>query len=385
MASSTSFSLSAGNLHNLITVVSVKLKASNYLIWRMQIFPLIQSLQLINHLIDDAPKSTILKESGTISEEALGHVVGMTTAREIKDLTTGATLATGHRKGGLYALEEGGALEALVAIKSGTPEQNGIAERKHRHIVETGLTMLLHAQLPKYLWVDAFTTAVYLINRLPSSVIQMQTPFYKLYGTHPTYASLKNKDSSSTSTSRVQSRTSLLGTPNHATCPVPSVAISPAAPVVVSPAPLLEQIPIVAAPVTAPADTSSPPTIVLPSQVVPPVLTSSDTSTASNIHTVPLDPQTVSPAPASLSTPHVDLVSSVATPASHGSATSTPPSSTLELYLDLDLPIAPMPHAPPISTNTHPMVTRKKARDQQLGLINSQLSKTLIPLMNQNL
>jgi hypothetical protein len=81
---------------------------------------------------------------------------------------------------------------------------------------------------------------------------------------------------------------------------------------------------------------------------------------------VPLDPQTVSPAPASSSTPHKDLVSSVATPASHGSATSTPPSSTPELYVDLL--IAPLPHAPPISTNTHPMVTRKKARDQ-LGLI----------------
>jgi hypothetical protein len=50
----------------------------------------------------------------------------------------------------------------------GTPEQNSIAEQKHRHIVETGLTMLFHAQLPKNLWVDAFMTAVYLINRLPS-------------------------------------------------------------------------------------------------------------------------------------------------------------------------------------------------------------------------
>ncbi len=46
----------------------------------------------------------------------------------------------------------------------GTPEQNGIAKRKHRHIVETDLTMLFHAQLPKNLWVEAFNTAVYLIN-----------------------------------------------------------------------------------------------------------------------------------------------------------------------------------------------------------------------------
>jgi hypothetical protein len=65
-SSSTSFSLSAANLHNLITIVSVKLKASNYLIWRMQILPLIQSLQLMNHLTDDAPDSMILKESGEL-------------------------------------------------------------------------------------------------------------------------------------------------------------------------------------------------------------------------------------------------------------------------------------------------------------------------------
>jgi hypothetical protein len=73
----------------------------------------------------------------------------------------------------------------------GTPEQNGVAERKHRHIVETGLTMLFHARLPKNLWIEAFMTAVYLINRLPSSKLAMDTPFFKLHGVHPDYNSLK--------------------------------------------------------------------------------------------------------------------------------------------------------------------------------------------------
>ena len=30
-----------------------------------------------------------------------------------------------------------------------TPEHNGISERKYRHVVETGLTLLTHASIPK--------------------------------------------------------------------------------------------------------------------------------------------------------------------------------------------------------------------------------------------
>jgi len=65
-----------------------------------------------------------------------------------------------------------------------TPEQNGLAERKHRHIVETGLTLLFHANVPLKFWVDAFLTFVYLINRLPLSSIGKDTPYFKLFGKH---------------------------------------------------------------------------------------------------------------------------------------------------------------------------------------------------------
>ncbi|GJQ93839.1 retrovirus-related pol polyprotein from transposon RE1 [Tanacetum coccineum] len=48
-----------------------------------------------------------------------------------------------------------------------TPQQNGRAERKHRHLVEIGLAMLFHAHVPASYWVDAFSSATYIINRLP--------------------------------------------------------------------------------------------------------------------------------------------------------------------------------------------------------------------------
>nr|KYP39292.1 Retrovirus-related Pol polyprotein from transposon TNT 1-94 [Cajanus cajan] len=61
-----------------------------------------------------------------------------------------------------------------------TPQQNGIAERKNRHILETTRALLLGAHVPSHYWVDAVTTAVYLINRMPSKVLDFKTPLQTL-------------------------------------------------------------------------------------------------------------------------------------------------------------------------------------------------------------
>ncbi|GJZ39031.1 uncharacterized mitochondrial protein-like protein [Tanacetum coccineum] len=57
-----------------------------------------------------------------------------------------------------------------------TPQQNGRAERKHRHLVETGLAMLFHAHVPASYWVDAFSSATYIINRLPTKLLEDGPP-----------------------------------------------------------------------------------------------------------------------------------------------------------------------------------------------------------------
>ena len=69
--------------------------------------------------------------------------------------------------------------------------QNGIAEHKHRHIQEMGLTLLAQTCLPNYYWVDALFTSVYLINRLPTKVLNNITPYFVLHKTMPRYSDLR--------------------------------------------------------------------------------------------------------------------------------------------------------------------------------------------------
>ncbi|PRQ47582.1 putative RNA-directed DNA polymerase [Rosa chinensis] len=61
-----------------------------------------------------------------------------------------------------------------------TPEQNGVSERKNRHVLDIARSHLFSAHMPKYLWGDAILTACHLINRLPSSVLNGQTPYAAL-------------------------------------------------------------------------------------------------------------------------------------------------------------------------------------------------------------
>lgn len=68
-----------------------------------------------------------------------------------------------------------------------THHQNGVVQRKHRHIVEIGLTLFSQASLPLTYWDYAFSPTVYLINRLPSASLKFQVPFQVLFKSKPVY------------------------------------------------------------------------------------------------------------------------------------------------------------------------------------------------------
>ncbi|KAJ4771019.1 Gag/pol [Rhynchospora pubera] len=71
-----------------------------------------------------------------------------------------------------------------------TPQQNGLAERMHRYIVELSLATMTHASIPLPFWDEIFASIVYLINRLPSSSTK-SIPFQKLFTTKPDYTFLR--------------------------------------------------------------------------------------------------------------------------------------------------------------------------------------------------
>jgi histone deacetylase 1/2 len=72
-----------------------------------------------------------------------------------------------------------------------THEQNGMVERRHRHIVETGLTLLGQCKAPLKYWSYDFESSVYLINRMPTAVLNHKTPFECLLKSTPDYAFLR--------------------------------------------------------------------------------------------------------------------------------------------------------------------------------------------------
>ncbi|CAL2231172.1 unnamed protein product [Prunus armeniaca] len=74
---------------------------------------------------------------------------------------------------------------------SSTPQQNEVAERKNRHLLDVVRTLLLESSTPSRFLCEALSTAVHLINRLPSPTLHHNSPFTKLFGRPPSYSNLR--------------------------------------------------------------------------------------------------------------------------------------------------------------------------------------------------
>ena len=74
-----------------------------------------------------------------------------------------------------------------------SPQQNGVAERMNRTLVETARAMLSHSSMPKVYWAEAVANAVYTRNRIISKAIfnEKVTPYERYYGRKPSVSHMR--------------------------------------------------------------------------------------------------------------------------------------------------------------------------------------------------
>ena len=72
----------------------------------------------------------------------------------------------------------------------GTPQQNGVAERRNRTLMNMVRSMLANTNLPLFLWTEALKAAVHILNRVPSKSVP-KTPYELWTGRKPSLKYMK--------------------------------------------------------------------------------------------------------------------------------------------------------------------------------------------------
>ncbi|KAI3713164.1 hypothetical protein L1987_71737 [Smallanthus sonchifolius] len=72
----------------------------------------------------------------------------------------------------------------------GVPQQNGVVERKHKHLLETARALMFQSKLPITFWGECVLTATHLIDIFPTRVLKGKSPSKMLFDKAPSYTHL---------------------------------------------------------------------------------------------------------------------------------------------------------------------------------------------------
>ena len=98
--------------------------------------------------------------------------------------------------GGEYITKEFGAYLKVCGIRKEdtvpyTPQQNGVAERMNRTLMNAARSMMYHSGVSTNFWAEAVATAAYLRNRSPTSSFKGCTPYERFYSEKPDVSNLR--------------------------------------------------------------------------------------------------------------------------------------------------------------------------------------------------
>ena len=80
----------------------------------------------------------------------------------------------------------------LTVAYTYTRQQNGIAERMNRTLIESARSMMTHAHLSNHFWAEAIATAAYIRNQSAMTALEDEkTPYERWYGCRPNLEHLR--------------------------------------------------------------------------------------------------------------------------------------------------------------------------------------------------
>ncbi|GJR75493.1 putative ribonuclease H-like domain-containing protein [Tanacetum coccineum] len=79
----------------------------------------------------------------------------------------------------------------VKVIRSRTPQQNGVAERRNKTLIEAARTMLADSKLPTTFWIEAVNTACYVQNKVLVVKPHNRTPYELFHGRTPTLSFMR--------------------------------------------------------------------------------------------------------------------------------------------------------------------------------------------------
>lgn len=72
-----------------------------------------------------------------------------------------------------------------------TPQQTGVVERRHRSLLNTARALMFTSGLSMRFWPYSLLTATWLVNRVPSKVLDWSCPYEMLFKKEPNYGLLR--------------------------------------------------------------------------------------------------------------------------------------------------------------------------------------------------